>query len=184
MKTFEEVYNEIKSNVTMTKSGKPKKTFSRSDFDKMLKAMLNDTEYQAVYCSTKNGEMVKTTVDVVKTFRGSLKRLLTASGVDSQEAEKMATTYQFTNVDGWYELFSEIIYQYISAGKKFDFPTRETFKASLTLKDVSEAVGVYRSIKKPGDKNPAKEFKIQTKSHQILEKKSKAPDWLKKKFNK
>ena len=182
MKTFEDVYNEIKSNVTVTKSGKPKKTFSRSDFDKMLKAMLNDTDYKAVYCSTKNGEMVKNEVEVVKMFRASLKRLLTASGVDAQEAENMAATYQFTNVDGWYELFSEIIYQYMSAGKKFDFPTRETFKGSLTIKDVEKSIGTYRSIKKPGDKSPAKEFKIETKSHQILEKKSKAPDWLKKKF--
>ena len=52
----------------------------------------------------------------------------------------------------------------------------------FTIKNVDKAVGTYRSIKKPGDKSPAKEFKIQTETHQILEKKSKAPDWLKKKF--
>ena len=43
MKTFDEVFNEIKGNVTVSKSGKVKKTFSRADFDKLLKALLNDT---------------------------------------------------------------------------------------------------------------------------------------------
>lgn len=182
MKTFDEVFNDIKSNVAVSKSGKVKKTFSRVDYDRLLKAMLNDPSYTATYCSTKGGEVVKKDVEIVKVFRESLKRILISFGVDKQEAEKIVTDYQFTNVDGWYELTAEAIYKYMEAGKKFDFPTREDFKGSLTLKDVDEYVGTYTTIRKKGDTTPAKEFKIQTKKHKVLEKKSKAPAWLKKKF--
>ena len=182
MKTFDEVFNEIKSNVSVGKNGKVKKTFSRADFDTLLKAMVNDVEYTTTYCGTKNGELVKKEVQPVKMFRESLKRVLTNFGVDSNDAEKIVSEYKFTNVDGWYELMSEIIYRYMEADKKFDFPTREDFKGSISMKNVDEAVGTYSSIKKKGETGPVDTFKIETKSHKILEKKSKAPNWLKKKF--
>lgn len=182
MKTFDEVFNEIKANVSVSKSGKVKKTFSRTDFDALLKAMVNEVEYTTTYCGTKNGEMVTKEVKPVKIFRESLKRVLMNFGVDSQEAEKMVKDYKFTNVDGWYELMCEIIYRYMEANKKFDFPTREDFKGSISIKNVEEATGTYSAIKKKGETGPAETFKIKTKSHKILEKKSKAPNWLKKKF--
>lgn len=182
MKTFDEVFNEIKSNVAVSKSGKVKKTFSRADYDKLLKAMLNDPSYTATYCTTKAGEPVTKEVEVTKMFRESIKRILLNFGVDKQEAEKMVSEYQFTNVDGWYELAAESIYKYMEAGKKYDFPTREDFKGSISLKDVDESVGTFTSIRKKGDTSPTKEFKVQTKKHKVLEKKSKAPAWLKKKF--
>jgi len=182
MKTFDEVFNEIKGNSTVSKNGKVKKTFSRTDFDTLLKALVNETEYSADYCGTKNGEMVKKTVQPVKMFRESLKRVLMNFGVDSHDAEKIVKEYKFTNVDGWYELMSEIIYRYMEANKKFDFPTREDFKASISIKTVDEATGTYSAIKKKGETGPTEQFKINTKSHKILEKKSKAPSWLKKKF--
>lgn len=182
MKTFDEVFNEIKGNVAVSKSGKVKKTFSKADYDRLLKALLNDTGYKTEYCTVKGGEMVTKEVEVTKMFRESIKRILINFGVDKQEAEKMVTDYQFTNVDGWYELAAESIYKYIEAGKKYDFPTRQDFKGSLTLKEVDESTGTFTSIRKKGDKTPPEEFKIKTKKHKVLEKKSKAPAWLKKKF--
>ena len=104
MKTFDEVFNEIKGNVSVGKNGKVKKTFSRTDFDTLLKAMINDPEYTATYCGTKGGEMVTKEVKPVTMFRESLKRVLTNFGVDSQDAEKIVKDYKFTNVDGWYEI--------------------------------------------------------------------------------
>ena len=182
MKTFDEVFNEIKGNVSVSKGGKVKKTFSRTDFDTLLKAMLNETDYSTEYCSTKAGEMVKKTVQPVKMFRESLKRVLTSFGVDSHDAEKIVSEYKFTNVDGWYELMSEIIYRYMEADKKFDFPTREDFKGSMSLKSVDQAVGTYSTIQKKGETGPVEKFNIETKAHKVLEKKSKAPAWLKRKF--
>lgn len=182
MKTFDEVYKEISSNVTVSKSGKPKKTFSKTDFDTMTKALINTPDHKATYYGTKNGEVVTKDVYPVKQLRESIKRVLVDHGVDAQEAAKFVSDYNFTNVDGMYEFISEILYQYMDAGKKFDFPTREDFKASLSIKNVEASEGTYSAIKKKGDKNPPEQFKIKTSKHKILEKKSKAPDWLKKKF--
>lgn len=184
MKTFDEVFNEIKANVSVHKNGTVKKTFSRTDFDTLLKAMLNDPDYTTEYCGTKNGEMIKKETKPVKMFRESLKRVLVNFGVDSHDAEKIVNDYKFTNVDGWYELMSEIIYRYMEAGKKFDFPTREDFKASISIKTIDKAVGTYSTIKKKGETGPTEKFQIETQAHKILEKKSKAPAWLKKKFDK
>lgn len=184
MQTFHDVFEDIKSKTTVSKSGKVKRTFSRTDFDRLLKAMLNEPEYAAEYCGTKGGEMVKTTVQPVKMFRESLKRILVNFGVDVHEAEKMVTDYKFTNVDGWYETMSEIIYQYMQAGKKFDFPTRENCKASIFIKPVEETVGTYSTIRKKDDPTPAETFQVQTMAHNVVVAKSKAPDWMKKKFKK
>lgn len=185
MKTFDEVFNEIKESVTVSKNGKIKKTFSRSDFDKLLRAFLNETGYKTKVASTKGGELVLTEIEPIKAFRDTvITKLLVDAGLDKAEASKIASEYQFTKVDGLYEIISEIIYQYMAAGKKFDFMPKEDFNGSLTIKDVGESVAEYSSIRKAGDNSPAEKFKVKTKKHRVLEKKSKAPKWLKEKFNK
>ena len=45
MKTFDEVFNEIKSNVSVSKSGKPKKTFSITDFTEATNSALASFSY-------------------------------------------------------------------------------------------------------------------------------------------
>jgi len=181
MKTFDEVFNEIKSNVSVSKSGKVKKTFSKTDFDKLLKAFMNTPDYEMQVAGTKGGEMVTKTVYPVKEFRKFVEKVLADFGVDAQERKKMESEYDFSNPDAFYYFMSEFLMVYMSAGKKFDFPTKEDFSGSISLKDVAESVGTYKPIGKNSEgKDP---FKIKTGAHKILEKKSKAPKWLKKKFN-
>lgn len=184
MKTFDEVFNEIKGSVSVSKSGKVKKTFSHTDFDRLLKAFLNDPEYTTQVASTKKGDVVYKDVKPVEMFRGMVKRVLIDFGVDKQEAENMASKYQFINVDGMYEVISEIIYMYMQANKKFDFMPKKDFNGSLTLKSVEKSKGTYSSIRKKGDTTPPETFTVETDSHFILEKRSKAPKWLKRKFKK
>jgi len=182
MKTLDEVLKEIEESVSVSKSGKIKKTFSRADYDRVLKTLMNTPEYKAVYCSTKNGELVKTEVEIVKKMRDSLKKVLEKAGLDKQAADDFMNNHQFTNVDGFYEVFTEATYLFMNANKKFDFPTREDFKGSISIKTVDESVGTFKSIRKPGDNTPPEEFKIKTGKHKVLEKKSKAPAWIKNKF--
>lgn len=178
MKTFEEVFKEIKESVPVSPKGKVKRTFSRSDFDKLAKAYLNEYGMSVDVATTKNGVMTTKKVEPVVEFRGMIKKILLDFGVDKQEAENIMNNYQFTSVDGVYEICSELIYQYIAANKKFDFLTKEDFKASLTLEEVEESVKGYKAI---DTKEP---FQVKTKSHKILKKDSKAPKWLKEKMAK
>lgn len=179
MKTFAEVYEEVKNGVTTTKTGKVKKTFSRSDFDKLLKAFLNDYGYTTTTAGLKDGKVVTTDLTPVKNFRDTvITKLLVDAGHDKAEAAKIAAEYEFTNVTGLYEIMSEIIYQYMSAGKKFNFIPKEDFAGSLTIKEVPETVSEHS---RPGKPELGK-TKTKTKAHKVLDKKSKAPSWLKAKF--
>jgi len=179
-KTFAEVWNEIKEGVKTTPNGKKKKTFSRSDFDDMLKALLNETEYEMTTASIKNGVMVEKTIKPVELYRESLKKLAIAVGMDAQDAEKFMTV-SIKDVSGMYEIASEIIYKYIEADKKFDFVPRPDFVGSLTLADIGPSEKVYKSIRKPGDTTPQTESTVKTKKHKKLECKGKAPKWCKEK---
>lgn len=173
-KTFNEVFEEIKSNISVSASGKPVKTFSRSDFDKLAKAFLNTPDYKLETVSLKGGELVDKEVEPVKQLRGMIKRILLDFGVDKQEAERVMTdAYEIHNVDGLYEFVSELLYQYMNTGKKFDFLTREDFAGSILLKDVAETTSTHKDIR------TKEEFQVHKKAHKVLEKKSKVPKWLK-----
>jgi hypothetical protein len=179
MKTFNEVFKEIQDSVPVSKKGKAKKTFSKTDFDRLLKAFLNDYGYTTKQASTNAGELVLTDLTPVKQFRDVvITKILTDNGYDKAEAAKIASEYEFTKVDGLYEIISEVIYQYMNAGKKFSFITKEDFNGSLTLDDIGEETKERTAPGKPNDK-----FKVKTKAHKKLKTKSSANKWLKKKFN-
>lgn len=175
-KTFEEVFNEIKGSVHLSKKGKVVKLFSRADFDKLAKALVNTPEYTVKTYSTKEGNLVEKEIKPIEKFRNVIQAVLKDFGVDSQEAAKVLDkSYEIKNVDGLYELCSELIYAYISAGKKFDFITKADFAGSLTLDEISESIGEVTSVK------TREKSMVKKKAHKILSKKSKCPKWLKSK---
>jgi hypothetical protein len=177
-KSFQEVFNEIRSNVTMSKKGKPVKSFSKSDFDRLAKAFLNERGYKTEVVGTKEGSMVTKEVLPVDEFRGMIKIILQDFGVDKQEAQKMIDSYEIHNVDGLYELCSELLYQYMNAGKKFDFMPKKDFVGSMSIKEVAAAEGLFTDIR------TKEKITIKKEAHKLLEKKSKCPKWLKSKKNK
>ncbi|HEY8401796.1 MAG TPA: hypothetical protein VIK89_11060 [Cytophagaceae bacterium] len=180
-KSFQEVFDEIKGKISVSnRGGKPKlvKSWSRSDFDRLAKALVNDVDYTIDAVSIKNGEVQKKEIKPVQLYRNTIRAILQDFGVDKQEAARiMDSSYEIRSVDGLYELASELIYKYMEAGKKFDFITREDFMGSLTLREVDESVSEHKSISKDGE--PSKTFKVKKGKHKQLEKKSKAPRWLK-----
>jgi hypothetical protein len=177
-KTFNEVFEEIKSNVSVSASGKPVKSFSRSDFDKLAKAYVNTPDYTVESVSLKGGELVKKEIKPVEQLRGMIQRILVDFGVDKQESARiMDSSYEIRNVDGVYELCSELVYQYANAGKKFDFITREDFAGSVLLNDIEAGVSKHKDIR------TGAEFEVEKKAHKVLKAKSKVPKWLKNRKN-
>lgn len=175
-KNFYEVLAEIKAGAEASSV----KSFSKSDFEKLVRAFVNTPDYECEIVKTKNGEMVKSTVNPVANFRGMIRTILKDFGVDKAEAEKVMTEYEIRTCD-MYEFVSEIIYKYMEAGKKFDFINKEDFSGSMSLKFVEEEEKEYTEIrKKDADPSvPLKTFKQRKKAHKVLEKKSKCPKWLK-----
>lgn len=174
-KTFNEVFEEIKSNVSLSSKGKKLKNFSRTDFDRLAKAYINTPDYtiqKAVAKGDDSFELVE--IKPVLQFREMLHSILRGFGVDKQEADRVLTDEELVkNASCMYEFVSELIFQYMSADKKFDFITREDFTGSIKLKDVDEVITTHRSPR-GGEK-----VTVKKKAHRQLDKKSTAPKWLK-----
>lgn len=173
-KTFQEVFNEIKENVTVSKTGKKVKSWSRQDFNKMAKAFLNTPEYTFQKAVAKGDTYETVDVMPVKEFRKMIQSILKDFGVDKAESERVLTETELVkNADAMYELVSELIYQYLAADKKFDFVQRADFSGAIKLKDIEEITSVHRNVQ------DGSEIKINKKAHKVLDKQSKAPKWLK-----
>lgn len=182
MKTFTEVFEEIRSGVGTTPKGNVKKIFSKTDFNKLAIAFLNESDYKVNVAKVKGDELVISEIFPVQEFRKMIKKILIQFGVDKVEAEKVMNEYTFTNVDGFYEVCSELIYKYMEAGKKFDFLSKEDFQGSIVLNHVPETEGTFRTIKKKDDSDPIETFKQRTEAHYVIKSKSKAPKWKKHNF--
>lgn len=178
-KSFSEVLEEIKEGISVSKKGKPVRSFSRTDFDKLLKALLNEPGYEMEQASSKKGELELRTLKPVEQFRTLLRRVLLDFHVDKQEADRVLdASYEITNVSGLYELMSEIIYKYVEAGKKFDFVSKSDFVGSIVLSEVEEEVkeNTHPTTKEVSHTKNGKHKKIKAKSS--------APSWVKTRVDK
>lgn len=171
MKTYKELFEEIRES--MKNGGKC--TFSKEQFTDLARAYLNDTEAVVKVAKTKNGEMFTEETNVVKDFRKMIERILIDFGVDKQEASKVIEDYQFTNVDAMYGVCSELIYNYVDAGKKFTFIPKEDCVASLTIKEYEDEVKYNKNPKDP----EAEPVPTLYKKHKKMKVESLTPSWLK-----
>lgn len=168
------------------REGSTVNTFSRTNFDEVVKGLLNDKEYTVEVYATKGGETVKKEINPSKALRqGFFKKILTdAAGLDKHEAEAKAESYNFSNVDGLYEFIDGAVYAYLETGKKFNFQTRKDFKGSVRLTEVESETKTRKVMTpmKKGEKvdpKSAKTVVVKTDAHKKLRVKSSAPDWLK-----
>lgn len=174
-KDFKETKAAIEAGVKKNKKGEPIKTFSKSTFDQMALAILNEVNYEVEIAKIKNGEMVKEKIKPVEKLRkGFLKNILNSAGFDKHEIEKFLNELVITNADGLYETIAEIIYNYMDAGKKFPLLVKEDLKASISLKEVPETEKEHRNPKGDGST-----VKVKTKKHKKVVVKAAAPQWLK-----
>ena len=174
MKTFKEVFDEIKGS--SSGSGRQVKSFSRADFDELMTAYLNTPEYEAEVAKIKEGNMVTEKIKPVAAFRGMLKEVIKSFGVDEQEAAGILETYKFKESQGraLYDLFAELMYQYMEAGKKFDLLTKKDFKGGIIMEDVAASTASYKTPR------TGEIGEVKKENHKKIKAKSKVPKWLKK----
>jgi len=177
MKTFKEVFDEIKNS--SSGASRQVKSFSRADFDKLMTAYLNTPEYSAETAKIREGNLVVDEIYPVKAFRSMLKEILKSFGIDEQEASNIIEKYKFKESQGktFYDLFTEVMYQYMSAGKKFDLITKKDFKGGMLIEDVKGSVSDYKAPRS------GEVGKVKKEDHRKLKAKSKVPKWLKDKLN-
>ena len=173
--TVKEVLEEIKSE------GENKyNRFSKKNFEKLMKAMVNDTEFEMKVAQVKGGELVdEIPVMVTKEFRKFLRHVVEKAGVDKKESEMvMDDSFTIDNVDGLYEFFTAALYNYIAAGNKFDMPKTKDFQGSLYMKKNPKATKIIKS-RNPQTGEDLGTFEQTNEDYHSLAVSSPCPDWLK-----
>lgn len=173
MTKFNETFETILASTRNEDGTSKAKTFKRDDFDSILRSILNTSDYKAASVKASKGEVATEEIEVTQAVRKAFRKVLLDFGVDKAEADTVLTSYEFTNVDGFYELISETIYQYMNAGKKFNFLTKNDFQGSLLLNDVEAGETEHTDVK-----DRTKKIRKSHKAHKVLVRKSKTPDWL------
>ena len=177
--TVDEVLNEMKAS--HKKDGKFNyNRFNRKNFEKLLKAMLNDPKFETEVAKTKKGELDSVEkIKVTQGFRKFCKRVLEKSGVDKNESERILTNeFTFDNVEGLYEFFATAIYLYIEQGNRFDLIPKKDFKGSIAIKNVDKSTKVT-SAHSPQTREYLGDFEVTKGAHKVLAVKSSCPSYLK-----
>ena len=181
MKTVKETIAEIKklNDEKRKNGGRVVSTFSRKGYSEMLRATLNDVDYESKKCTAVLGadgkfKVVTETSKPVKDFREKVLFNIFSETMDKEDAKEKCKTYKFTqaDVDTMYPIISDSIYNYMETGKRFTFIPKEDFVGSIYIKENPETV-VANSLTKTKTKKGA--FKS-------LGKKSGTPSWLKTKI--
>lgn len=154
--------------------------FSKKNFEKLLKAMLNDVDFKTTVAKIKNKEVSSVEeIEVTKNFRKFCKKIIEKAGVDKAESERILTSeFTIDNVDGLYEFMATAIYLYIENGNKFDFLPKDDFKGSIFIKEVDESVEEKEAFN-PKTRESLGKYKTTKAKHKQLGVKTGCPDWKK-----
>lgn len=176
MPKFSEVLKALEGKTKGTKDKKGSTTFSKKDFADLTASFLNEDDYVAKGIKTVNGEYTEVESHPVKEFREAfIKDVLVKHGIDKQEAEAAARAYQYSpkQAETLYPVITELIYQYIGAGRTFNFHNKADFTAAIKMRDIEAHDSTFKN------RETGVESVTAIAPHRVLIKKSSAPAWKK-----
>lgn len=158
---------------------KENKRFNKKEFNKLLTAIANDPDFTTHVARGKKGEINVKEIMPTKEFRKWCKKLLEKVGLDSKESSiVLKKDFQFDNMEGIYEFFTEALYLYMSNGNKFDFIPKKDFKGTIGVKKVKKSVNVA-DVFSPKDRKFLGKYETTKEEHNVLTVKSSCPSYLK-----
>lgn len=117
-----------------------RKTFNETEFNELGTALLNEPEYTVKVATTVKGEYSEKETQPVKAFRKSvIGGILKEAGHDTAEQNKFIDNYQFGKLP-LYPIVSELVEQYMDAGKAFALQPKEDMRAVFTIEAQPEEV--------------------------------------------
>lgn len=154
--------------------------FNKKNFEKLMKAMLNDPKFETEVAHAKKGKLDSVEkIQVTQGFRKFCKRVIEKSGIDKKESERILTEeFMFDNVDGLYEFFATALYLYIEQGNRFDLLPKKDFKGSIALKDVPKS-SKTSAAHSPQTREYLGDYEVTKEKHKVLVVKSSCPTFLK-----
>lgn len=155
--------------------------FNKQKFEKLLKAMFNDSKFSTRVAKVSKGELETVEeIEVSQGFRKFCKKVCEKAGIDKAESEKLLSAdFTIDNAEGIYEFFATAMYLYMDKGNKFDLLQKDDFKGSIYVKDVAGKEGDWKDTFHPKTREPLGKSKVTTKDHKVLGIKSGCPSFLK-----
>lgn len=174
MEKVQEIIKEIREGVTQ-------KSASQKDETRVMRAMLNDKEYEVgVY----GKEGLQGTVCPAKEARDMISSVISsAAKIPQEEATKLADDHEFSKAEAnnMIAISKEYVNTYLGTTRKLPFGGRETFDISLTLEEVP--AGTVSYPKQVGvDENEKPKYAMvpkERKGYTSAKVTAKCPSWIK-----
>ena len=117
-----------------------RKTFNETEFNELATAMMNEPDYTVKVATTVKGEYSEKETQPVKALRKAIiGGIMKEAGHDTAEQNKFIESYQFGKLP-LYPVVSEVIEQYMDAGKAFALQPKEDMRAVITIEPQEEEV--------------------------------------------
>lgn len=171
----------VKSIIESIRDNLSQRGSSQKDEVTVMKAMLNDREYQ-VGIYSKEGQ-IGTFCPAEEAREMSASIISGATKISMNEAKQLANDYEFSKNDAqnMINISKEYINTYLQTGRKLPLGGRETSDVSLLRKDVEasqttypKCVGEDANGKKIYENQP-----IEIKAHSSIKVQGSCPEWLK-----
>lgn len=153
--------------------------FSKKNFNRLMKAMLNDLDFKHTMVKVKGDELTdEEEIMVTRGFRRFCKKLVEKCGIDKLESEKIMTPeFTIDDVEGLYEFFAVAFYKYMEVGNRFDLIPTYDFKGSITITEIPESIKVSDAFS-PQDRKYLGTFETTKKKHKAVVAKAECPKYL------
>lgn len=145
MSKFLEKKTEIIQSTTPEEGKKQKKTFSKTAFNQLGTALLNDDTYEVEVVSRSKGEVTAKTINPSKQLKKQLiEQPLKAAGVDSAERAKIAETFEYTNLD-LFDYYSELTSAALDTKGVIVLNSKRDMEAKITMEECEETIKENKS---------------------------------------
>lgn len=179
--------NDVLDTMTASKTNKDGEVihnrFNKKEFNKLLKAMMNDPELKTQVANVSKGTLESVEeIAVGEKFRKWCRSLVEKAGIDSSDSEVVMTdAFEIDNVDGIYEFIATAIWLYIERGNLFQLMQKDDCNgASIGLKTVTKKI-TEREAKNPSTRESLGTFRQTNEEHrEVFIKNAGTPKWLKK----
>lgn len=173
MENVKELVNEIRVNLSQ-------KSSSQKDEVRVMRAMLNDKEYEVGVYGKDGLEGNLCPAQEARTLISSV--MTTAAKIPSAEATTLADNYEFkkSDAENMINISKEFVNTYLDTGRKLPFGGREQSDISIIQKQVEECTKTYPT--KLGVDEAGKTIwgtaETSVKAHKSVSVKAPAPSWL------
>ena len=138
-------FTEKKAEIAQAAKAASRITFNENDFNELGTALMNDADYTTKTSMISKDGVVETELNPVADLRKALiGSVAKAAGCDNDDQSRLVAEHQFPKLP-LHGFVSELIENYVDAGKAFQLNGKNDFKATITMEKQAEAVKENKS---------------------------------------